>query len=149
RRGRRRPATLPLDGHDRTVEDLREDEEGRRFLAIWRLELINRVWDRFDEEGRRTGRPFSAVLRHRVAHPAQPAAEAAQHRGAAVGRPMTPEWFRKSLHRARRRFAGLLLDEVARSLGSPTPEELDEELIALGLKEHCLWAFRGRYGAPG
>ena len=52
------------------------------------------------------------------------------------------------LHRARERFADRLIEEVAHSLGDPTPERLVEELIDLGLYEHCRPAWQRR-GAEG
>ena len=44
---------------------------------------------------------------------------------------------RKTLERARDRFADLLLDEIAQALTNPTLDQLEEELIDLNLLEHC------------
>jgi hypothetical protein len=41
--------------------------------------------------------------------------------------------FRKQLSRARRLFTELLVVEVARTLGQPTPEQVKQELIDVGL----------------
>ena len=65
-----------------------------------------------------------------------------------IGKPVSAEWVRKRLQRARDRFAELLLQEVARSLGAPTEEELEEELLALGLFEYCRSALKP-HGGPG
>ena len=57
--------------------------------------------------------------------------------GALLGKPYTPESIRQALHRAREKFAGLLLEEVERTLDAPTPDELEAELIALKLLSYC------------
>ena len=57
--------------------------------------------------------------------------------GAQLGKPLTGEGWRQLLHRARRRFAELLVDEVARSLETAEPEQIAEELIDLGLMSYC------------
>jgi hypothetical protein len=41
------------------------------------------------------------------------------------------------LHRAREKFAVLLLDEVRNSLESQDPEQLEQELLELRLFEYC------------
>jgi hypothetical protein len=42
-----------------------------------------------------------------------------------------------TLHRARAKFAQLLLEEVARSLGEASHDELMDELKVLGLERIC------------
>ncbi len=54
-----------------------------------------------------------------------------------LGKPLTAAGVRKTLDRARDRFADLLLGEIAHSLADPTPDQLEEELIDLNLLEHC------------
>jgi hypothetical protein len=44
---------------------------------------------------------------------------------------------RQALHRAREKFADLLLDEVAQTLDAPTTEQLEEEVLTLGLHIYC------------
>ena len=44
---------------------------------------------------------------------------------------------RMLLQRSRDRFVEFLLEEVKGSLMSPTEEELEQELIDLGLMEYC------------
>ena len=57
---------------------------------------------------------------------------------------MTALGVRQMLHRARERFADLLVEEVAQTLGDPTDERLEEELIDLELYEYCRVALRRR-----
>ena len=61
-----------------------------------------------------------------------------------IGKAVTPEWVRKRLHVAREKFTDLLLDEVARSLEDPAAEDLEQELIDLGLHEYCRAALARR-----
>lgn len=62
-------------------------------------------------------------------------AELAEHLSQDV-KPITPEAFRKQLSRSRRALAELLVLEVAETLSTVNPEEVEEELIAVGLMEY-------------
>jgi RNA polymerase sigma-70 factor (ECF subfamily) len=61
-----------------------------------------------------------------------------------LGKPLTAAGVRQLLHRARERFADLLLEEVAQSLAEPSPERLEQELLELGLLEYCRPALQRR-----
>jgi hypothetical protein len=50
---------------------------------------------------------------------------------------LTAAGVRQALHRARQKFADLLLEEVAQSVEDPTPEHLERELVELGLFDYC------------
>jgi hypothetical protein len=65
-----------------------------------------------------------------------------------LGRRFTAVAVRQILHRARHRFAALLLDEVAHSLKNPTADKLAEELAELGLLEYCRPALEQHNEAP-
>jgi hypothetical protein len=67
------------------------------------------------------------------------------HRGTftQLGKPVTADSARQLLHRARRRFAELLIDEVTHSLGTHEPGQVAEELIELGLMSYCRSAVSG------
>jgi hypothetical protein len=57
----------------------------------------------------------------------------AQVLGHRLGKPLTAAAMRQTIHRAREKFADLLIDEVARSLQTGDVERLEQELIDLGL----------------
>jgi RNA polymerase sigma-70 factor (ECF subfamily) len=61
-----------------------------------------------------------------------------------MGRPLTAAGVRQGLHRAREKFADLLLDEVAQSLDSPTIDNIEQELIELELLDYCRPALKRR-----
>ncbi len=73
-----------------------------------------------------------------------PSAQVAGELGARLGRPLTAAGVRQTLHRARDRFADLLLDEVVHSLDRPAVTHLEDELIELGLLEYCRPALERR-----
>jgi RNA polymerase sigma-70 factor (ECF subfamily) len=118
----------------------------REFTASWRQELLDRAWRALAEVQQQTGQPVYAVLRLRVDHPQWSSAQLAEQLGARLGKPLTAGALRKALHRARQRFAEVLLDEVAVSLEDPAPERLEQELLDLGLMAYCRLAFDQRTG---
>jgi RNA polymerase sigma-70 factor (ECF subfamily) len=147
RRSRARPegAALPEPVDPVGVEEDREFD--RHFLASWRSELMAHAWDALERLQQETGQPYHAVLRLRVEHPECHSPELAELLSAELGRTITAGGVRMALLRSRDRFVTFLLDEVARSLKSPTPHELEEELIALDLMEYCRPALK-RQGTP-
>jgi RNA polymerase sigma-70 factor (ECF subfamily) len=112
-------------------------DSDRQFLAAWRSELLNRIWEALAREEHRTGRPVHTVLHYRAAHPDQRSAQMAEKLRVQLGREVSADWVRKWLHVGRERFAELLLAEVSASLQNPTPDSVAEELIDLELFQHC------------
>jgi RNA polymerase sigma-70 factor (ECF subfamily) len=148
-RGRKKPMPLP----DRTgrvepfVESpplLEEEEADRRFLAVWRGELLARAWDSLALHERETGQPTHTVLRLRTEHPQLRSPEMAERLTSSLGRPVSAVWVRKKLVLAREKFTDALLEAVAQSLAEPTHEALEQELIDLGLVDHCRAALARR-----
>jgi RNA polymerase sigma-70 factor (ECF subfamily) len=117
--------------------DADEAEAERQFLQVWRSELLARAWDGLAEHERRTGQPLHAVLRLRSDHPDLRSPALAERLGARLGRAVSAVWFRKKLCQAREAYTDFLLDAVARSLTNPTRDDLEQELIDLGLLTHC------------
>jgi DNA-directed RNA polymerase specialized sigma24 family protein len=139
-RGRRaQPRPLPADiGRAVARDDGPEDEAA--FLHSWREELINRTWVALAE-----AKPtHHAVLVFNVENPELPSAGAAEQLAARLGKPFTAAHVRVTLQRAREKFAELLLDEVAHSLGACTEAELVQELHALRLLKLCAPALERR-----
>jgi RNA polymerase sigma-70 factor (ECF subfamily) len=119
---------------DPTAEDKDFD---RRFLASWRSELMARAWAALARLQDQSGQPYHTVLRLRVDHPEMHSPELAETLSKQLGRPITAGGVRMALQRSRQRFVEFLLEEVTLSLGAPTSDELEEELIDLGLLEYC------------
>jgi hypothetical protein len=106
----------------------------REWLDSWRQCLLDRVWEGLERHQQRsTGNLCYLVLRLAVEHADEDSAALARRATALHGRRLCPATFRQQLSRVRRRFATLLVAEVARTLAVPTPLAVQEELIDLGL----------------
>jgi RNA polymerase sigma-70 factor (ECF subfamily) len=116
----------------------------REFLSIWLAEMMARAWAALADYERRTGQYLYTVLRFRTDHLGVKAPQMAEQLATKVGKPLTPGWIRKRLFLAREKFTDLLLDEVAQSLKNPTCEQLEQELLDLGLLEYCRSALQRR-----
>jgi RNA polymerase sigma-70 factor (ECF subfamily) len=137
RRQRTLPEPLPTCGWESAAFSQESENEDRQFLESWRNELLARTWDAFARTEKETGKPFYAVLRFRIQHPDLRSSQMAEQLSAQLGKPVTAEWVRQTLHRGRDKFAELLVREVADTLQDPTTEELEEELSELGLLPYC------------
>jgi DNA-directed RNA polymerase specialized sigma24 family protein len=134
---RRRTAPCPLSAEVADVSPAAGEREEQAFLRSWRAELLGRAWQALERLESATGRPYYRVMRLRVEQPDLSSAELADHLTAIRGVSVTAAGFRQTLHRAREAFAGLLLDEVSRSLKDPSRQDLERELAELGLLEYC------------
>jgi DNA-directed RNA polymerase specialized sigma24 family protein len=126
-----RPSPLPHDVSD--TPGPAGPEAGADFLPSWRAELLDRTWTALA-----AAQPmYHAVLLFRVENPDVPSPQMAEQLSAQLGNPMRPDQVRKALQRSHAKFAELLVDEVATSLGDPSHEELAEEVRELDLLKYC------------
>jgi RNA polymerase sigma factor (sigma-70 family) len=125
-------------------DDLPDDAPDDDFRREWPQELLNQAWKALEEHDRAAQSHHYTVLRCQSDHPDLKPSELADLLSAKLGKPMAPEAIRKALQRARERFAQLLLAEVERSLGNPTLDELEQELIDLQLLAICKKALSER-----
>jgi RNA polymerase sigma-70 factor (ECF subfamily) len=107
------------------------------YRTAWRDELLSRAWVALGKHEKEHGQPFYTVLRFKVDNADLRSADMAERLSASLGKGLTAAGVRKTLERARDRFADLLLDEIAQAIDSPTAERLEEELIDLELLEQC------------
>lgn len=121
----------PVDSASSTAES------DAAFQEEWRAELLAKAWSSLEAEEKATGQPWFTVLTYRRDHPDDRSEAMAQALGERLGKPMTAAAVRQSLHRAREKFADLLLDQVVHSLQDPTVEALHEELVDLKLVQYC------------
>ena len=124
-------AEEPAAAPEPTVED------DRAFLASWREELMARAWTALETHERQTGEALHTVLRFRTDNTRLQSSEMAEQLSTLLGKPVTPGWVRKRLHFARALFTDLLLKEIEQTLPRPTLEELEDEVLALGLLDYC------------
>jgi RNA polymerase sigma-70 factor (ECF subfamily) len=132
-RGKGVPATAPkVDNRDKDFEDR------------WREQLLSRSWEALARLEEQTGQPYHTVLRFRAENPDVGSEEMAEKLGSRLGKQFTSSSVRQTLHRARQKFADLLLEEVERSLQTSAPEKLEQELIDLSLLSYCRSALKRR-----
>jgi RNA polymerase sigma-70 factor (ECF subfamily) len=136
RKQRRRHEALPPDTPEAAV-DAPEFPSDQEFLDRWREELLNRAWDSLAALEKETGQPFNTVLRFRAENPDVRSGDMAQRLQGQLGKPLSNVGIRQTLHRAREKFADLLLQEVARSLETTAADRLEQELIDLDLLSYC------------
>jgi RNA polymerase sigma-70 factor (ECF subfamily) len=122
----------------------RDDVAERQFDESWREELLARAWEALAE-----AQPvFYSVLRCRAAHSEWTAAQLANELSRQLDKPFSAAAIRQSLHRARDKFAELLIEEVAESLECPTVEQITEELGELNLLTYCQPILTRHSGTP-
>jgi RNA polymerase sigma factor (sigma-70 family) len=136
RRQKRNMAGLP-EGSFVDANAANPAENDQQFVESWRDELLARAWNALQELQDETGQLFYAVMRYRADHPEQRSAEMSVQLSIQLGKPVNAPWVRQMVRRAREKFAGLLLEETLQTLREPTVEQLEEELIAVGLYEYC------------
>jgi RNA polymerase sigma-70 factor (ECF subfamily) len=137
---------LLSDISDPAVEDSVGAEADREFLNRWREELLSRAWEALAKLEKESGQIHYTVLRFRAEHPQTRSAEMAETLQKRLGRPLTDANVRQTLRRSREKFADLLLEEVARSLQTSTPQRLEQELIDLDLLAYCRSALERHAG---
>lgn len=114
-----------------------KSDEGPGFDQSWRNVLLRRTWQALQAMEEETGRPLYTALRLRVERPNAASTEMAQQLSTQLGRAITSTHFRVWLHRAREKFAALLLSEVRQSLDAPDRETIEQELSELELLDYC------------
>ncbi len=117
------------------------------FLRSWRDELLSGTWEALGRAKRRGGLPFHVVLESSTQNPKLTSVELAKKLNDELCpvEPFSEVLIRKTLQLAREKFADLLVDEVASSLGDFTPEKLEQELIDLNLLGYCRGAMELRW----
>jgi RNA polymerase sigma factor (sigma-70 family) len=137
RQRRRQPASLPDSTSNLPAAEEAAAASDTAFLDGWRQELLDQAWEALASLEGQTGQRYYTVLRWRAEHPDEPAARLAERLGSEKGRPISDAGVRQILHRAREKFADLLLEEVARSLETTDLDRVEQELIDLGLHSYC------------
>jgi RNA polymerase sigma-70 factor (ECF subfamily) len=141
----RQPVSLALEQFEPGAECSLAAEREEAFRVSWREELLARTW----EELRGQVPLYYTVLRFRADHPDLSSAQMAEQLSGSLGKPITAAGVRKTLERARDRFADLLLAQIIEAVDDPSRERLEEELLELGLFDQCRAALARRCGSEG
>lgn len=128
---------LPTESPDLAVLDLPFADSDAEFLKLWREELLDRAWEGLASLQAGTNQPFYAVLRLRSEQPQLTSEQMAAQLGTTLGKTLKPGGVRQTLRRAREKYGDLLLEEVARSIQNSVPDQLEQELVDLGLLSYC------------
>jgi RNA polymerase sigma-70 factor (ECF subfamily) len=142
-------APLPLGSAEPVLADPVAGEDlDASFLARWREALLGRAWEELARVQQESGQPYYTVLRLKAANPKVRSVQLAEQLQTQLGKPVSADGLRQLVHRAREKFAELLVREVASSLQSSEPEKLEQELIELDLLSYCRSALRRRDRTP-
>lgn len=141
---RRLPGQIPSDAPEPGEECSIAAARDEAFRLSWRDDLLARTWNTLRQQEERTGQLYYTVLRFRADHPDLRSEAMAERLSEQLGKPLNAPAVRKTLERARDRFAELLLEEIAQAIEDPRREALEEELADLGLLEHCRPALERR-----
>jgi hypothetical protein len=145
---RRKKTPLPLVAEFDPAASLNETAESdREFAASWRTELLNRARQGLSQHDAESGQSLNAVLRFRAEHVDMRSEQMAELLSLQLDKPLTAAGVRQTLHRAREKFAELLVDKVAQTLVDPTLADLEQELIDVDLYEYCRPALERLQGA--
>jgi DNA-directed RNA polymerase specialized sigma24 family protein len=131
---RQRRASAQIDLDAVAVSDEAAD---RQWLDGWRGCILDSAWAALEHhQHAHPGNLGYTALRLTVEHPQESSEQLAARLAKQTGQPMRPDGFRKQLSRARRQFAEGIVKEVRQTLARPTPDQVVEELIAIGLMSY-------------
>lgn len=112
-------------------------ENDREFLHIWRSELLRAAFDELQELEHSKGQRYHTALDLKLRHPDARSRELAVVFAETTGEQINETAFRRLIHLARREFEDRLLRIVQDTLDHPSLDELEEELIVVGLHSYC------------
>jgi DNA-directed RNA polymerase specialized sigma24 family protein len=121
---------LAGDGGD----EIQLDEQ---FQTIRRDSILGKGWDELKRNEEQSGKAWHTVLKARADNPQMRSPELAELVSNLVGKEVSAGNVRVLVHRARERFAEILMSLVKDSLSSADDETLEHELIDLNLWQYC------------
>ncbi len=146
RQQRKSARSLPLtDSFDLPDRHTLPESAELEFVKLWREELLDRAWAALADYDRYGGHSWYTVLRHHAGQPDLSSEQLAKRLSDETGRTLTATAVRQTLHRARDKFANLLIDEIARSTETAQRDAIEQELIDLDLLVYCKSAMEKRF----
>jgi RNA polymerase sigma-70 factor (ECF subfamily) len=117
----------------------------------WRQCVLDRAWRAMERHESRSGAGALShvMLRVVVEHPDEDSKTLASRAAKLTKESISAESFRQRIRRARKVLARLLVQEVAETLQNPTPEAVEDELIALGLMHYVRHYLPGDWRTVG
>ena len=108
-----------------------------QFQKSWRDSILAAAWEQLRIEDGESGKGWYTVLKTRSENPELRSAALAERVSTKLGRDVSAGNVRVLVHRARERFAEILVAAVRESLQSTDQEALEHELIDLNLWQYC------------
>ena len=113
------------------------DAAEQAWQASCQREVLDAAWRGLEAfERTNEGCLYHTVLALRAEYADDDSAELAERLSQTTSRSWRADAARQLLRRARLRFAQLVVEEVAQSLDQPGPEEVEDELVDLGLASY-------------
>lgn len=127
-------AKRPTTADPQVLEATLAVPEDDAWVDSWRACLLDAAWLRLRHyERANPGNLYYTVLKLSSEEPDRDSTQLAAAVSSTTGRALRADAYRQQLHRARRKFAELLVEQVRETLRQDDPEELADELRELGL----------------
>jgi RNA polymerase sigma-70 factor (ECF subfamily) len=123
--------------HSHLAAQEADESDDQAFRDSWRSELLSKAWRALEDAEQTSTQPLYSVLRLRADHPELTSEQIAEALGEKRNRAFTAANVRQLLHRARDRFAELLLEEIRRTMPEEPMDHVIEELAELNLLKYC------------
>ena len=112
------------------------EELDREFHSQWRNQVLDSTWSSLKQEQGEKGNHFHTVLEFRARNAKLSSQQMSAQLSEILSKKVTADWVRQTIHRARQRFATLLLSEVKKTIQPQDDvDQLREELADLQLLE--------------
>jgi RNA polymerase sigma factor (sigma-70 family) len=144
----RSPLPLNLEVAEPEAPQAGITESEYQFIKSWREDLLARAWAELAKAEQSGGQPYYSVLKFKAENPDADSDQMADSLTKLLSpeKPFTGSGIRKTLQRARAKFAETLIDDVVESLENHSAEELEQELNELRLLPYCRSALERRKG---
>lgn len=113
------------------------DELATRSIEIWRRQLLTDALAALARADDGSDATAHAVLQIEIDHEVETSEHKALRLSDELGREISAANYRQILHRSRKRFAAILVQQVRMTLTDPTPTVIREELAELRLLDYC------------
>ena len=103
-------------------------------MSDWRKQILNLSWNNLKQFEFERNNFFHTVLAFRAKHPKENSDWLAAELSKQIGQSVNSEWVRQKLHRARKKFGSLLIEQVRSTINSE--DELEQEIAELKLQQY-------------
>ena len=112
-------------------------ENEKRFLKVWRNELLERTWESLEASEENGNSKSFSILKVRIENPAADFTELSKKLTTLLDKEVSVGNARVLVHRARSKFAKEMIGKISETLEIATKGAIEEELIDLRLIDYC------------